>query len=41
MWNFPKVYLQEILLTNDLLLHKYINKLDYIGGVSLVTDQTE
>ena len=41
MWNFPKVYLQEILLTNDLLLHKYINKLDYIGRVSLITEQTE
>ena len=41
MWNFLKVYLQEIMLNNDLLLQKYINKLDYIGGVSLVTYQTE
>ena len=41
MWNFLKVYLQEIMFNNDLLLHKYINKLDYIGGVSLVTYQTE
>ena len=41
MWNFLKVYLQEIMFNNDLLLHKYINKSDYIGGVSLVTYQTE